>query len=149
MHPLMKPLAVIARVLLVLIFVLGGIGQFGDIARTSANMASHGIPYPNILVWGVVALEVGGGLMLIIGLLTRLVALAFFFYTLALAVIFHPYWMFAGQAARTQHGFFYGHLAIMGGMLLLVVFGAGPCSMDALIWGRRTTPTAPAAPTTS
>lgn len=137
MHPMIRPLAVIGRILLVLIFVLAGIGKLGDIGRTTATMASHGIPYPNVLVWGVVALEIGGGLMLMAGFLARLLAAAFVLYTLALAVIFHPYWTFAGEAARTQHGFFYGHLSIMGGMLLIVVFGAGPCSLDALIWRRQ------------
>jgi putative oxidoreductase len=129
---------------LVLIFVIGGIGQFRDVARTTASMASHGIPFPGILVWGVIALDVIGGLMLMIGLLARVVALAFFFYTLALAVLFHPYWTLTGEAARTQHGFFYGHLAIMGGMLLIVAMGPGPCSIDALIWKRRPEPAAAA-----
>jgi len=64
------------------------------------------------------------------------VAFALFFYTLALAVLFHPYWAAAGAAARTQHAFFFGHLAMMGGMLFVVAFGAGPFSLDALIFGR-------------
>lgn len=136
MHPLLKPLPLLGRILLALIFVLAGIGKLGAIAATSANMARHGIPYADDLVWGVVALELGGGIMLIVGLLARAVALAFFFYTLTLAVLFHPYWAVAAEAARTQHGFFFGHLAMMGGMLFVVAFGAGPLSIDALIFGR-------------
>ena len=136
MHPVLTPLPLLGRILIALIFVLAGINQLGTIDATAANMASHGIPYPTDLVWGVVALELVGGVMLIIGLLTRLVALAFFFYTLTLAVLFHPYWTFTGAAERTQHAFFYGHLAMMGGMLFVVAFGAGPFSLDALIFGR-------------
>jgi putative oxidoreductase len=137
MHPALTPLPAIGRVLLSLIFILSGIGKLGAIAATSAHMASAGIPYPNDLVWGAVALELGGGVLLIVGLLTRLVGLAFFFYTLTLAVIFHAYWTMTGAAAHAQYSAFYEHIAIMGGMLYVVAFGAGPYSIDAMIWKRQ------------
>lgn len=136
MHPVLKRLPLLGRILIAAIFVSAGISQLGAIDATAANMARHGIPYPHDLVWGVVALELVGGIMLIVGLLARLVSAAFFFYTLTLAVLFHPYWAFTGEAARTQHAFFFGHLAMMGGMLFVVAFGAGPFSIDALISGR-------------
>lgn len=138
MHPVLTPLPAIGRILLALIFVLAGINQLGAIAATSTHMTDHGIPYANNLVWGVVALELGGGVMLIVGLLTRLVAVMFFFYLIALAVIFHAYWTMTGAAAHAQHSDFFEHLAMMGGMLYVVAFGAGPYSLDALIFGRRT-----------
>ena len=137
MHPSLTPLPAIGRVLLALIFVLAGINKLGTIAATSAYMASHGIPYANDLVWGVIALELGGGIMLIVGLLARLVAAAYFFYLSALATIFHPYWTIVGAAARTQHAMFFEHVAMMGGMLFVVAFGAGPYSLDSLIWRQR------------
>jgi putative oxidoreductase len=136
MHPVLIPLPLLGRILIAVIFVQAGISQLGAIDATSANMANHGIPYANVLVWGAIALGLVGGVMLIVGLLTRLVALALFFYTLTLAVLFHPYWAFTGAAERTQHAFFFGHLAMMGGMLFIVAFGAGPLSLDALIFGR-------------
>ena len=101
MHPTFISLPAIGRVLLALIFVLSGIGKLGAIAATSAHMASAGIPYANDLVWGAVALELGGGILLIVGLLTRLIGLAFFFYTLTLAVMFHAYWTMNGAAAHS------------------------------------------------
>lgn len=55
-----------------------------------------------------------------------------FFYTLALALIFHAYWMATGAAVRTESASFYGHLAMMGGMLYVRAFGAGQYSLDAL-----------------
>lgn len=142
MNAALTPLPALGRILMALIFVLAGISKIGAIATTSAHMASAGIPYANDLVWGAVALELGGGILLIVGFLTRLVALALFFYTLTLALLFHPYWSTAGAAARTQHAFFFGHLSMMGGMLFVVAFGAGPYSIDAMIWGRRSAPAA-------
>jgi putative oxidoreductase len=139
MHSTLTPLPAIGRILLSLIFVLSGISKLGALAATSAHMAAYGIPYANDLVWGAVVLELGGGILLIVGFLTRLVAAAFFFYVLTLAVIFHAYWTMTGAQAHAQHTDFFQHLAIMGGMLFVVAFGAGPYSIDAMIWGRQQT----------
>jgi putative oxidoreductase len=137
-------LSALGRVLLAYLFVQGGIGKLGNIAGTVQTMASHGIPYPDILVWGAVVLELGGGILLILGLLTRLVAALYFLYLIALMLIFHPYWTMAGEVARMNRALFYNHLAIMGGMLVVVAFGAGRYSIDALICRRR--PAAPPPP---
>ena len=136
MTPLRNFIALVGRILLAFIFVQAGIGKLGAIDATVANMTSHGIPLPNVLVWGAVALEIGGGLMLMTGLFARCAALALAFYTLALAVIFHAYWLAPAAELRAQHASFFGHLAIIGGMLCVVAFGAGGYSLDALM-GRR------------
>lgn len=138
-----SPLPAVGRLLLALVFVLAGIAKLGTIAATSHQMATHGIPYANDLVWGVVALELGGGIMLVLGLFARVVAGAYFFYLLTLAVIFHGYWTMTGAAAHAQHTAFFEHLSMMGGMLYVVAFGAGPFSIDSLIWGRRSTTATP------
>ena len=97
-------------------------------------MRNHGIPYPDILIWGAIALELGVGLMLVAGLYARWVALALFFYTFSPALIFHPYWTVSDPAeARTQASSFFGHLSMMGGMLFVVAFGAGAYSIDGLM----------------
>ncbi len=123
----------VGRILIALIFVRAGINKLGTIAATSATMRSHGIPYPDILVWGAALVELGGGLMLMAGVYTRWAALALFFYTMALALIFHAYWAAPEATARTEAAFFFGHLSMMGGMLYVVAFGAGPYSIDALM----------------
>jgi putative oxidoreductase len=128
-----KFLQIIGRFLIALIFVLAGFGKLGTIGATAAQMAGRGVPYANILVWGAVAVELGGGLMLMTGLWTRCVALVLFFYTMALALIFHAYWAVPAAEMRAQHGAFFEHVAMMGGILYVVAFGAGPYSLDALM----------------
>lgn len=125
--------AALGRILIALIFVLSGAGKLGAPAHTVSEMANHGIPLPGVLVWGVVALELGGGIMLIAGLLTRWVALALFFYTLVLALLFHAYWAVSAAQQHAQYTAFFEHLSMMGGMLFVVVFGAGAYSLDALL----------------
>jgi putative oxidoreductase len=92
MDAAVAPVSAVGRILIALIFVRAGVNKLGGIAATSAAMKSHGIPYPDILVWGAVLVELGGGLMLMVGFYARWSALALFFYTLALALIFHAYW---------------------------------------------------------
>jgi putative oxidoreductase len=133
MDAAVAPVSAGGRILIALIFVRAGINKLGTIAATSATMRSHGIPYSDILVWGAVLVELGGGLMLMAGLYARWAALALFFYTLALALIFHAYWAAPEAAARAEAAFFFGHLSMMGGMLYVVAFGAGPYSIDALM----------------
>jgi putative oxidoreductase len=65
MNPLTNFIALLARILLAFLFVQGGYYKLmGGIPGTVANMTSHGIPFPNILVWGAIAVELVGGLML-------------------------------------------------------------------------------------
>jgi len=137
MNAALKPLPPLGRFLLALIFVYAGIRKLGAIAATTATMEKHGIPHADVLVWGAIALELGGGLALMLGFLARLAALALFFYLAVLAVVFHPYWTFTGDAFPVERAAFFGHLSMMGGMLFVVAFGAGPYSIDSLIWGRR------------
>jgi putative oxidoreductase len=134
MNTEVSAVSALGRLLIALIFIRAGINKLGSIAATAATMRNHGVPYPDILVWGAIALELGGGLMLAAGLYTRWVALALFFYTFSLALIFHRYWTLSDPtAARTDASFFFGHLSMMGGMLFVVAFGAGAYSADALM----------------
>src|SRR6516164_6065377 len=120
-----------------LLFVQGGYNKlFGGMAGTVATMTSHGIPFPNILVWGAVVVELGIRLCLIAGLLARAAALVLAAYTLVLGLIFHAYWLGPAAEARFDRIIFYNHLSIIGGMLGVVAFGAGCWSLDALMQRR-------------
>ena len=96
-------------------------------------MAKGGIPLSNLLVYGAILMELGVGLLLMVGLFARCAALALFFYTLVLALIFHAYWAAPVAQARLQASIFFGHLSMMGGMLMVVAFGAGALSLDAML----------------
>jgi putative oxidoreductase len=56
-------LSAVGRLLIAIIFVRAGINQLGALAGTAATMAGHGIPYPDILVWGAITVELGAGLL--------------------------------------------------------------------------------------
>ena len=133
MDALSNFVVVVGRILIALIFVRAGINKLGSIDATAAEMAKGGIPLSNILVYGAIVMELGVGLLLMVGLFARCAALALFFYTLVLALIFHAYWAAPAAQARMQASFFFGHLSMMGGMLMVVAFGAGALSLDAVL----------------
>jgi putative oxidoreductase len=137
MNALTDFIALVGRILLAFIFVQAGYNKLtGGIAGTVTNMTNHGIPLADILVWGAIAVELGGGLLLMAGLLARWAALALAAYTTALALIFHAYWLAPAAELRADRALFYNHLAIIGGMLVVVAFGAGYYSLDALMQRR-------------
>ena len=119
-----KIIQVVARVLLAHIFVLAGLNKIGGYADTQAYMDAMGVP--DILLPLVIILEVGGGLALIVGWQTRWAAYALAAFTALAAVIFHSDF---GQ--QVQMILFMKNWAMVGGLLLLGVYGAGAYSLDA------------------
>jgi putative oxidoreductase len=117
-------IVLIARLMLAHIFVLAGVGKITGYAGTQGYMESMGVP--GALLPLVILLELGGGLALIIGLLTRWVALALAGFCVASALIFHMNW-----SEQTQMIMFMKNVALAGGFLLLYVQGAGAFSVDA------------------
>ncbi len=115
----------LARLLMAHIFVLAGLSKLGaSYASTGGYMQAMGVPAQLLPL--VIALEIGGGLALVLGLFTRWAALALAGFSVASAVIFHT--NFGDQA---QMILFMKNLAMAGGLLMLFVHGAGGWSLDA------------------
>lgn len=122
------PLA--ARILLAQLFIISGIGKLGHFAATAAYMASVGLPAAKALLVLTIALEIGGGVLLIVGWQARWVAAAFCAFTLLATFIFHPFWNTEPAGVTTQLNNFMKNLAVIGGMLYVMAYGAGPLSLD-------------------
>jgi len=113
-----------ARILLGLIFVMAGINKLGaGYAGTTSYMDSMGIP--GGLLPLVIALEILGGTMIILGFKIKWAAFALAGFTLLAGIIFH-----SNFADQMQSILFMKNLAISGGLLLLVNYGAGVLSID-------------------
>jgi putative oxidoreductase len=138
MTALTNVVALVGRILLAVLFVQGGYNKlFGGTAGTVAYMTSHGIPLPEILVWGAIAVELGVGLCLMAGLFARWAALVLAAYTLALGLIFHAYWLAPAADVRFERIIFLNHISLIGGMLMVAAFGAGCLSLDAALRRKR------------
>ncbi|MEP1443680.1 MAG: DoxX family protein [Hyphomicrobiales bacterium] len=108
----------VARVFLGGFWIYFGYDKIDGIEGLQGYMGSFGVP--KFLAWPVVALELIGGIMILLGFFSRYAALALALFTVAAAVIFHNEF-----ANIEQFRYFTKNFAIAGGLLLLVANGPG------------------------
>lgn len=125
MTSVQRYLPVLGRVLLAVLFVMSGISKLTDPAGTIGYIQSAHLPLPNIAYGIALAVELLGGILLVVGYRTRLVALVLAVFTVAAAIGFHAHF-----ADQNQMIHFMKNIAITGGLLQVVAFGAGAFSLD-------------------
>ena len=111
------------RILMALIFISAGANKIIGYAGTQGYMDSMGVP--GALLPLVIALELGGGLALIVGYQTRLVAILLAGFCVVSGALFHN--NFANQMDMIM---FMKNLAMAGGFLVLFANGPGDLSLD-------------------
>lgn len=117
------------RALMSLLFLLSGIGKLSAAVATQGYMKAFGVP--GVLVWPAAAWEIGGGILLLIGLWTRPLALLLAGWCLLTALIFHTVFSDPMQMVN-----FLKNMAMAGGFLLLARTGAPGLSVDGLLSSR-------------
>ncbi len=120
----------VGRILIALIFVFAGFGKITGFEGTVGYIASKGMPLPQLAAIGAIIIELGGGIMLVLGWKTHWAAAALFLFTGLAALIFHNFWAATPDQAQNQMIHFMKNLAIMGGILFVMVHGAGALSLD-------------------
>ena len=119
-------LAAAGRLLIAILFLLSGVGKIAAPAMTQGYIASAGLPLPMLSLIAAIVIEVGGGVLLVLGYQTRIVALALSAFTVLAALAFHH-----DFADQNQMIHFLKNIAITGGLLQVAAFGAGAFSLDA------------------
>lgn len=134
MEQLLKPLQHIAspagRVLIAILFIMAGFSKITGYAGTQGYMDMMGVP--GGLLPLVILLELGGGLLLLVGYQTRLVALLLGGFALISGILFHmiPGAGLEGMAAQNESIHFMKNLAIAGGLGFVFANGGGAFSVD-------------------
>jgi putative oxidoreductase len=123
-------LALLGRILLAVLFVPAGIGKLTGFAGTVGYIGSVGLPLPQVGAALAIVVELGLGLFLLAGYKTRLAAAVLAVFTLAASFFFHNYWAMPADKAMMQQLMFMKNVAITGGLLAFVAFGAGRLSVD-------------------
>lgn len=123
-------LALIGRVLLAVLFVPAGFGKLMGFAGTVGYISSVGAPLPQVAAVIAIVVELGLGLLLLVGFKTRLSAIVLAIFTVAAAVMFHNYWGMPAEKAFVNQLMFFKNIAIAGGLLAFAAFGAGRFSID-------------------
>lgn len=130
LNPLQRIAAPAGCALIASLFLISGINKITGYAATVGYMEWIGVP--GALLPLVILLEVGGGLLLLIGYKTRLVALLLGGFTLITGVLFHllPSYGLDGLEAQNQTIYFLKNLAVAGGLGVVFANGAGGLSID-------------------
>lgn len=123
-------LILVARVLLMVLFIIFGWSKLTGFSGTIGYMAKAGAPFPALSAVIAVVMELFVGLAIVVGFYTRPLAFLFALYTLGTALIGHHFWTMAGAERAANMINFYKNVSIMGGLLLLCVTGPGKYSID-------------------
>lgn len=115
----------VGRILLAVIFLLSGVNKVFAPGPTQAYIAAAGLPVPLLAYIVALVVEIGGGVLLVIGWQTRWAALALAAFTLVAAFGFH-----SNFAEQNQMIHFLKNVAIVGGLLQVFAFGPGAFSID-------------------
>ncbi|KWR89968.1 LysR family transcriptional regulator [Cupriavidus sp. IDO] len=118
----------LGRAMISTIFILSGLSKLAAPATMIGYIQSVGLPFPTVALGIATLVEVVGGIALLLGYRTRIVAGVLFLFTLATAVFFHNHF---GDQNQFIH--FFKNIAMAGGLLHVMAFGGGRISLD----GRR------------
>ena len=123
----------VGRILLSLVFLVAGYRKLIAVAGSAGYFAKLGFPMPDVMVWVAIAIELGGGILLVLGWKARWAASLLALFTLIAAFAAHRFWEVDPAQYANQMNHFLKNLAIVGGMLFVVAVGPGALSVD----GRR------------
>jgi len=109
-----------------LIFLLSGLSKLAAPAATIGKIEAVGLPFAPLGFAIAAAVEIAGGLALIAGYRTRIVAAMLAAYAVTTALAFHNHLPDSNQFIH-----FFKNISMTGGLLQVVAFGAGRFSLDA------------------
>ena len=120
----------LARILLVILFLKFGWAKLTDYSGTVGYMAQTGVPHPALAALVAIAIEFFVSLAILVGIGTRPLAALMAVYTLATAFLAHHYWTMTGAVQYDNAIHFYKNISIIGGFLLLYAMGPGKYALD-------------------
>ena len=116
----------LGRLFIGLPFMVSGLSKVANYSGTIALIKSSALPLPAPLAYaGAIAVEIGCGLLVVVGYQTRIAAGIFCLFCLATAAFFHT-----NFADPNQIFHFIKNLVMTGGLLQLATYGAGALSID-------------------
>ena len=118
-------LAFTGRLMIGLPLAMSGLGKLAAYGPTTAMIVAAGLPVPALAYAVAIALELGGGLLLIAGYQARSIAIALALFCIATAISFHN-----NFADKNQMIHFLKNVMMAGGLLQIAAFGAGRLSLD-------------------
>lgn len=116
------------RLALGAIFVVSGLGKLTAWRGMVAFAGSKGIP--EVLLAIATALELFGGVSVVLGFRARFGALALLIFLVPVTLVFHNFWAVPPEQHQMQMVNFMKNLSIGGGLLIVLGRGAGAYGID-------------------
>jgi putative oxidoreductase len=130
-------LQALGRVCISVVFIVFGYLQFTNIGGYAANPAvvkfaslTGGILSPTLVAYLVAAVDLFGGILILVGYQTRLAAVVLIVFVILTMVMVHSFWTMEGPARAANQVNFYKNLTIIGALLGLIAVGPGRLSLD-------------------
>lgn len=124
----MKYVVLVGRIFYSAIFVLGGPGHFSE--KTIGLAASHGVPFPSLLVPVSGIMAIVGGLSVALGFKARYGAWILAMFLVPVTAMMHTVGPVPDDNG-VQLVMIMKNVALLGGALLIAYFGSGPLSLEA------------------
>lgn len=119
-----------ARFLMAFFFLASGAGKVFAFQPSAAILAAIGFPSPNISLIGIILIEIGGGLCLLLGLGTRYVSAILIVFLILATIFIHGPFVNDPVQGPDQIIHMLKNIAIIGGLLKFFVDGGGAFSID-------------------
>ena len=123
----------LARAGIAPLFLYSGVGKVLTFSATAARLYGGADGFGRLLAGGAIAMELGCGMALLLGLFTRYAAIALIFFTVAATVIFHNFWAAPEAQVVVQTINFMKNVGLIGALALIATVGAGSISVDAVL----------------
>jgi putative oxidoreductase len=127
----------IGRILVSIVFIVFGYLQFTHIGNYAANHAivkvaglTGGALSPTVIAYLVAAIDLFGGILILIGYQTRGAAVVLIVFVALTLILSHNFWTMTGPARGANMAHFYKNLALIGALLMLATSGPGRFSLD-------------------
>lgn len=122
-------LPLLARLAITAEFVVAALGKALGWPGQATYMASQGMTMIVPLLGAALAIEAVGSLCLITGFKARPAAAIMCAYLGIVSVRLHGFWHMTGMAAGANETHFFKNLGMMGGLLMIAVYGPGRWSV--------------------
>ncbi|MEM9218727.1 MAG: DoxX family protein [Cyanobacteria bacterium P01_F01_bin.150] len=115
----------VARTFIALIFIQSGISKISGFSGTREMIANAGIPLAALVVIFTIVFQIFGGISLVLGYKAKIGAILLLVFLIPTTLVFHN-----PIANPTQMIQFMKNLSMIGGLLMVLVYGSGPVSLD-------------------
>ena len=123
----------IRRLLISNLFIVSGFKKLTGFKIAAGYMAAKMPTLDPVLIKLLltltIAIELSGGLMVLLGWQARWAATVFFLWMIPVTFIFHAYWAVPPDQMQMQFIQFHKNMAIMGGLLFIIAQGPGAYSL--------------------